>query len=255
MWTDVIDLRDFYRTALGGAARRVIRNHVRAIWPDARAANLLGLGYATPYLAPFREEAARVISVMPAPQGVLRWPAAGPNLAALAGEDELPLPDRSIDRVLLTHALECSERLRPMLREVWRVMADDARLLAVVPNRRGIWARLDRTPFGHGRPFTPSQIERLLRDHMFAPTGTTFGLFMPPGGRRVAGAAAPAWERLGKYWLRRFGGVLLVEAAKRVHAAAPAAAPARRRAYAAPAARAAPAGGVNAPRRRCRRAG
>ena len=234
MWSDVIDLRDFYRTALGRVARRMIRNHVRTIWPDAHAMNVLGIGYATPYLMPFRDEAERAVSVMPAPQGVLHWPVDGPNLVALADEDELPLPDVSVDRVLLVHALECSERLRPMLREIWRVMADDAKLLAVVPNRRGIWARRDRTPFGHGRPFTPTQIERLLRDHMFTPTGMTYGLFMPPSKRRMVVAAAPAWERLGQHWFPHFGGVLMIEASKQIYAAAPAGAPVRRcRAYAA----------------------
>ena len=229
MWPNAVDLRDFYRSKTGRVARRVIRDHVRAHWTGVAGMNVLGVGYTTPYLGAFAEEAARVVAVMPAGQGVLRWPVDAPNLTALADEAELPLPDTSIDRVLLVHALESSEQLRPMLREVWRVMAEGGRLLLVVPNRTGIWARLDRTPFGHGHPYSSAQISTLLRDTMFDPLGTRFGLFMPPSRRRVLIASASAAERIGSRWFPRLGGVLLVEAAKRVYAAAPAAAPARRR--------------------------
>jgi SAM-dependent methyltransferase len=240
MWSDVIDLRDFYRTGIGRMARRIIRDQIRRAWPDTAGLNMLGLGYTSPYLAPFREETERVVSVMPARQGVLRWPADGPNLVTLTDEAELPFPDVSFDRVLLVHALECSEQLRPMLREIWRILADGGRLLTIVPNRTGIWARLDRTPFGHGHPYTPSQLEHLLRDSMFTPVGNGFGLYMPPSRRRMAAAAAPAWERIGGRWFPRLGGVLVTEASKQIYAATPvAAAPARRkRAYAGAAGRA-----------------
>lgn len=221
MWSDVIDLRDFYRTMLGQMARRVIRARVREFWPDTKDMRVLGLGYASPYLLPFRDGAERVISAMPAGQGVLRWPADGANLVTLTDEAELPLPDVSFDRVLLVHAVESAEQLRPMLREIWRVMEDGGRLLAVVPNRRGIWARLDRTPFGHGHPYTPTQIARLLRENLFTPVGTSYGLFMPPSRRRVVISSAPAWEKIGRRWFPHFGGVLFIEASKQIYAATP----------------------------------
>ena len=229
MWSNVVDLRNFYRSKMGRVARRVIRDHVRRHWHDVSGMNVLGIGYTTPYLGAFRDEATRVISVMPGRQGVLRWPVGAPNLTTLADEAELPLPDVSMDRVLLVHALESSEQLRPMLREIWRVMADGARLLVVVPNRTGIWARLDRTPFGLGHPYTNSQISTLLRDTMFDPLGAHFGLFMPPSRRRVLIASAPALERIGARWFPRLGGVLFIEATKKVYAVTPAAATVRRR--------------------------
>jgi SAM-dependent methyltransferase len=233
MFNDVVDLRDFYRTSLGQMARRSIRARIRAIWPDVTGMSVLGLGYATPYLLPFADEARRVIAAMPAQQGVLHWPAEGAGRVALTDETELPLPDVSVDRVLLVHGLECSEQLRPMLREIWRVMADGGRLLCVVPNRRGIWARLDRTPFGHGHPYTPAQLSRLLRDTLFTPTQTEGALFVPPSRSRMVLASAPAWERVGPRWFGTFAGVLLVEAGKQIYAASPDGAPARaRRRYA-----------------------
>jgi SAM-dependent methyltransferase len=221
MWSDAIDLRDFYRTSLGQMARRVIRRRTREIWPDTIGMRILGLGYASPYLLPFRDASERVISAMPAGQGVLHWPTDRPNLVVLADEAELPFDDVSFDRVLLIHAIESAEQLRPMLREIWRVMQDGGRLLVVVPNRRGIWARLDRTPFGNGRPYTLSQITRLMRDNLFTPVSTSYGLFMPPSRRRVLISSAPAWENIGRRWFPHFGGVVFIEASKQIYAATP----------------------------------
>ncbi|MGB8274351.1 MAG: methyltransferase domain-containing protein [Alphaproteobacteria bacterium] len=222
MVTDVIDLRDFYETSLGQVACRLIRRRVREFWPDVRGLRVLGLGYATPYLRPFRGEAERVLAVMPASQGVLHWPPDGPGLVALADEAELPFADNAIDRMLLVHTLESTEQVRAMLREVWRVLAGNGRLLVVAPNRRGLWARLDRSPFGHGHPFTPSQLSRLLRDNMFTPVGFAAALYMPPTSSRVMLTAAAAWERIGDRMFQTFAGVVLVEAAKQVYAATPA---------------------------------
>ncbi len=69
MWTDAVDLRDFYATSLGSVARRMIRRRIRAVWPDVTGQSLLGLGYTTPFLNPFRSEAARILAAMPASQG------------------------------------------------------------------------------------------------------------------------------------------------------------------------------------------
>lgn len=218
MWTDVVDLRDFYATALGRTAQRAIRRRLREMWPDIEGQRLLGLGYATPFLRPFRADAERVIAVMPAAQGVLAWPPDGPNAAALAAENELPLPDVSMDRVLLVHALEHSEALRPLLREIWRVMAGGGRLIIVVPNRRGLWARFERTPFGLGQPYSASQLSRLLRDNLFTPLATRWALFIPPFASRLWLSSSGAWERIGERWFSRIGGVVMIEASKQLYA-------------------------------------
>lgn len=218
MWSDVIDLRDFYESDLGLATRRMIRRQIRRLWPDSHGLRILGLGFATPYLRPFREETERVVAVMPSSQGVLPWPPEGPGLVCLADETELPLPDRSIDRVLLVHALESTEQVASTLREVWRVLTDGGRLMVITPNRRGIWARLERTPFGQGRPYTVLQLTRLLRDNMYTPLQTASALYVPPFLSRFVLRSAPAWEKVGDRWFPGFAGVLLVEAAKQIYA-------------------------------------
>lgn len=217
MWSDVVDLRDFYGSGLGQAARRMIGQQVRTMWPELRGLSVMGLGFATPYLRALQNDAERVVAVMPAGSGVLAWPPGERSLVCLAEEDELPLPDRSIDRVLMVHALESTEHVRSTLREVWRVLADGGKLLIVAPNRRGIWARLDRTPFGSGRPYTPSQLHRLLRDTMFTPVATGTALFMPPFQSSFVLRSAPFWENLGQRWFPTFAGVVLVEASKQIY--------------------------------------
>jgi SAM-dependent methyltransferase len=218
MYVDVVDLRDFYETRLGQVARRMIRRRLRLIWPDLRGMRLLGLGYAAPYLRPFREEAERVIAIMPSSQGVLAWPSEGPSAVALADEGELPLQDYSIDRVLLVHGLEFSEQARPLLKEIWRVMAGGGRLMVVVPNRRGIWARIDKTPFGQGHPYTASQLSRTLREAGFTPERVAAALFAPPTASRMLLRSATAIERIGERWFTTFGGVSVVEASKQIYA-------------------------------------
>jgi SAM-dependent methyltransferase len=237
MPSDVVDLRDFYRSGLGQVARRMIRRAIQRVWPDLHAMRLLGIGYTTPFLTALSGDTERTVALMPASLGVLRWPPEGRNLAALAEEGELPFADYSIDRVLLVHALETSEEIGPMLKEIWRVLAGGGRLLIVVPNRRGIWARLDRTPFGSGRPYTMSQLSQLLRDEQFTPVGFDTALFIPPAKSRMIMRSAPAWERIGRGWFPTFAGVLLVEATKQIYAKPAAVRAPRRRLVYAPAPR------------------
>ena len=218
MWTDAVDLRDFYASSLGRVARRMIARRIRALWPDARGLSILGLGYAAPFLGVFRAEAERVLAVMPAAQGVLHWPSEAPGLTTLAEEIALPLADRAIDLVLLIHALECAEHTRPMMREIWRVLADGGRMIVVVPNRRGLWARFERTPFGHGRPYTPAQLSRVLRDTMFTPYRSGTALYIPPIRSRMLLSSAGAWENIGQRWFTSFAGVVVFEASKQIFA-------------------------------------
>jgi SAM-dependent methyltransferase len=232
MWSDVIDLNEFYRSRLGQVARRLITRRIRQLWPDVHGLSVVGLGYATPYLRAFRDEAERVMAIMPAQQGVLHWPENDPGLVCLAEETELPLSDLSVDRLLMLHAVENSEHLRSMMREAWRVLADSGRLVVVVPNRRGIWARFEqRSPFGHGLPYSQGQIKRLLRDCLFAPTAQEHALFLPPSQKRIVLQSARALEQVGDRWFQAVSGVLIIEASKQLYAGTPvhAKVPARRR--------------------------
>ena len=221
MQSDVVDLKDFYARPAGVVARRMIGRRLRALWPDLRGLSLVGVGYATPYLGLFREEARATLAFMPAAQGVVNWPSRGLSASALVDETDLPLPDSSVDRVVMVHALEGSEASRRLLRETWRVLAPGGRLMIAVANRRGMWARADATPFGHGRPYSRSQLVRLLRETLFTPSGWGEALFVPPVG--VLYGSATAFERVGARLWPAFAGVILVEATKQLYAPVPAA--------------------------------
>ena len=162
----VTELRDFYHTPLGTVARRLIRRQIRNIWPDARDLQIVGLGYATPYLLSFHHRMP-VAALMPAHQGVTLWPPEGPYKAALIDEKNLPLADSSVDRLLVVHALEMSEHGTKMLREAWRVLKPEGQLLLIVPNRRGLWAGPESTPFGHGRPLLANPARKTARRGQF----------------------------------------------------------------------------------------
>ena len=217
----VIDIKEFYDSRLGAISRRQILLALRRLWPSTLGDVICGLGYATPYLAPFREGAERVFAVMPAAQGGAPWPPDGPRRIAIADEIDLPFGDNSVDRMLLVHAVEHSDVLDEMLNEVWRVLRPEGRLVVVAPNRRGLWARAESTPFGQGRPFSASQLSRLLRDVGFAPQSNTVALFMPPSQSRVILRAATMWRGVMRRIAHPFGGVVMVEASKQVMAARP----------------------------------
>lgn len=222
MSIDVVDLRNFYGHRLGTVARHFVGRGIRRCWTEMQGQRLLGIGYATPYLGLFREETERCLAFMPAAQGVVKWPNTGPASSALVDELDLPLPDSAVDRVLLVHALEMSHDAFALLREVWRVLASGGQLLAVVPNRRGVWARMDNTPFGHGRPYSRSQITHLLRETWFTPVAWSEALYVPPIERGWFLRSAIAWERTGATLSAPFAGVHIVEATKQVYRAIPA---------------------------------
>ncbi|MBK1665533.1 methyltransferase type 11 [Rhodospirillum rubrum] len=231
MWSDVIDLRDFYATSQGQLTRRLIGRSLRALWPEVRGCRVLGLGYAVPFLQPFSDEAERVVAMMPAPMGAVRWPSDGPVQGALADELELPLPDRSIDRLLLIHGLEFADHAHGLLRECWRVLADNGRLMVVVPNRRATWARMERSPFANGQPYSEGQLTRLLRDRLFTPIASSTALFMPPSRSRMMMGSASLLEQVGCRLFPAFGGVVVVDCAKQIAAPVLRSAVASRRVY------------------------
>jgi SAM-dependent methyltransferase len=217
MALDVVDLRTFYASPLGEVARRLVGRLIRQRFTSCYGQSILGVGYATPYLEIFRSEAMRVLAFMPAEQGVVNWPSCGRSASALVDTVAMPLPDSCIDRVLLIHALEITEHPRELLAEVWRILTPGGRVIAVTPSRAGLWARLDTTPFGHGQPFSRSQLRDLMRETLFSPTHWDEALYVPPFGRQLLLRAAPAFEQLGAKLSLPGAGVLVVEATKQLY--------------------------------------
>ncbi|MEK0084492.1 class I SAM-dependent methyltransferase [Benzoatithermus flavus] len=220
MRPDVDDLQSFYQSRQGQLARRLILHQIKALWPDLRGRNVMGFGYAAPFLAGL-DGAARTIALMPAQQGAVRWPQDSACRTALVREEELPLADGSVDRVLLVHALECCTNVPRLIREIWRVLADGGRLIAIVPNRRGLWCLSDRTPFGYGQPYSAAQLQRTLNSHLFSACAERTALFLPPTRSRLFLRLAIPAERLGLGFARQLAGVVLIEAEKQIYVGTP----------------------------------
>lgn len=221
MRLDVVDLKRFYDSPLGEAARAMIARRVAALWPHLNGLDVAGIGYAGPYLEAYREGARRVALAMPDQQGAEPWPADRPRAACLAEEGAMPFRDNSFDRALLVHALEESDSLASLLDETWRVCAGQGRIIVVAPSRASLWSLSDASPFGHGRPFSRSQLARLLRRHGFEPTAWSHAIYAPPLRWRAIAKSIEAWEFMGEWLWPGFGGVILAEAKKRVLAEPP----------------------------------
>jgi SAM-dependent methyltransferase len=216
MRRDVLELRQFYASDLGRAARAMVERKLLEAWDDAHGLDVLAVGYATPFIAPFRDRARRVVAAMPAQQGVEIWPGDGANLTTLTPEDSLPFTNALFDRVLVVHGLEESADPVAFLREVWRVLAPSGRAILTVASRNGLWANTERTPFGHGRPYSRSQLAELMREAELEPSGWTRALYVPPVGWMARWA--DGFEQAGSRLWPGFAGLLMMEATKQTFA-------------------------------------
>jgi SAM-dependent methyltransferase len=227
MQLDAGALSQFYQSAVGRAACRLISCRIREIWPQCRALRILGYGFATPYLDPYLTEAERAIALMPARTGVIAWPEGRQVLSVLADEEALPFADALFDRILVIHGLEGADAARLLLRQLWRVLAPEGRILLVVPNRASLWAQLERSPFACGRPFHRGELSGLLSDTLFEPVRWDRALYLPPfAGIRMA-RFGNGWERIGARLAPGLAGVHLVEATKRLYGRTSRAVPAK----------------------------
>ncbi len=219
MHLDVLDLRNFYyRTQLGRAAQKAIRDQVMTLWPEAKGRTVVGFGFAVPLLRPYLEEARRVIGLMPGQQGVMPWPAGMENVSVLCEETRWPIDTGIADRLVILHGLETSENPSAVLEECWRVLGPGGRALFIVPNRSGLWSRSDRTPFGYGRPYSMGQLDAQLRAHSFVAERHQTALYVPPSSRRFWLRTAAMWEGFGhRISPVMSGGVLMLEVSKQLH--------------------------------------
>jgi SAM-dependent methyltransferase len=220
MHLDVLDLRKFYyRSALGRAAQKVIRDELVAMWPEAKGQMVVGFGFAVPLLRPFLKDARRVIGLMPGPQGVMPWPPDGPNVSVLCEDTLWPIETGHVDKLVMLHGLETTEQPSSLLEEAWRVLGPGGRAVFIVPNRGGLWSRSDQTPFGFGRPYSLGQLETQLRKHRFVTERTLSTLYQPPAARKLWRKSAGFLERVGHNLPAiTAGGVLMIEVSKQMAA-------------------------------------
>ena len=214
MRTDVLDIEQFYDSALGQAALGFLRGRLEEAWGDGKGQRIAGFGHTDPYLALFHD-AERKITLVPEGMGAVQ-PEGTSCIACLTADTHWPLPDASMDRILVVHGLEEAASPKRLLREIWRVLTDEGKAIIVVPNRRGPWAMVDSTPFSAGRPYLKGQLDRFLKSSMFTPLAWSSALYFPPLDKRFLLRASKAWEQAGAQLWSAFAGVLMVEVCKEI---------------------------------------
>ena len=221
MTADVTRLIAYYKSPLGRISRTLVREQVMGLAGDVSGKRVLGLGFATPYLRFTLEEAERVLAFMPARQGASAWPREGPSHTVLCDPLEMPLTDSAIDLIVAVHAFEHISDAEELMRELWRIAAPNARLIIVVPKRRGMWSAADNTPFGDGHPYSRGQLERLLRAHSFVPEQWKDALYLLPSHNSLALKSTRLFERAGRIFGPALAGALVVVARKELFPAIP----------------------------------
>ena len=224
----------FYASPVGLAAARSIETGLSRVWRTHPNERLVGIGYALPWLDTMGAAAERTIALMPSEQGARRWPSSGPARVAMVDEEELPLAEASVDRILAVHLLEHSEQPIETLRELHRVLAANGRLVVVAPHRRGVWARFEATPFGTGRPWSRAQLENAMVDSGFCVSDVNDALLFPPIKHRWFGPARRPSDWIGRKMFSAFSGAIIAVGAKGETTGAPAEARLRRRPVAVP---------------------
>jgi SAM-dependent methyltransferase len=252
---DILELRAFYHTPLGRMTATKLTKAVGEIWhgflypleqsapkeqnppPPARRipeGTYLSIGYPLPLFGSLPEKTKeKMLVFMPSAQGAVHWPntpitspeapssegkhTLPPSQTALVDLAALPLADQSVTRIIALHALEHSESTKDVLAELWRVLAPNGRMILFVPNRLGLWARTDHTPFGHGRPFSKRQIFKALKEAHFTLEHYQEALYFPPINYQILLKSAPLWAKIGAYLPLNLAGVHVIEVCKSLH--------------------------------------
>ncbi len=191
MRLDVIQLKEFYKgTELGRTTKQLI-NKVLEKKVDTKNGSLtVGFG-----------------------------PEKSKSVTALVDEVSWPITTSAADLILISHGLEVSDNQDLLLQEVLRVLKDSGKLVLIVPNRTGFWARSDSTPFGYGKPYSISQLTVLLQKNQFQIDSITPSLYGFPAKKGYWLKSLLLWEKVGKKLNSFFlGGLLVVEAKKNVFA-------------------------------------
>ena len=131
--------------------------------------------------------------------------------------NNLPVQDLYFDRIIIAHTLEYSLNVEKFLYEIWRILNGEGKVLFIIPNRIGFWAREENNPFGHGQPYSKTQILNLLKDNNFEIKSIKYALFAPPTYNKFILKYFDTIEKFFINWLFAFGGVVIVEAKKQIY--------------------------------------
>lgn len=218
MRQEAATLQKFYASPLGRHVALILRQRISALWPDMARTAILGHGYATPLMDQLPPTNKARIASMPASQGATTWSSAQNGVStALVEDTQWPFFSGMFDRVIILHGIEESLGADKLLSEAWRVLAPEGRIVVIASNRLGLWSGSDRTPFGHGRPWSRLQLSKSLNKANFQVTAWAHALYTPPFKAGWMMKFAETFEKVGSPFMASLSGLVMVEGVKRLY--------------------------------------
>lgn len=216
------EIDEFYNESRGRMVRRLMRVLINDWWPEISGEHVMGYGYPMPFMSLFKKHNTLSETILMNRNYAPRpWPKPERNFLAVCEDTHLPIETQRMNRILVMHALENSSDPTALLQELWRVLDGNGRMILVVPNRAGVWSRAEHTPFGHGHPYSYTQLKHSLEQAGFTIERYQRALYVPATRSRLMIYSAPLIERMGRRLCKAFGGLLMVEVSKQLFAVNP----------------------------------
>ena len=215
MFNDFYKLEKFYYLRLGRYCAKHISTQLRDFLSNSKNLEVLGVGYTLPFLRKNISHIKKIFFFMP-----YEYNSHIQNVktnTSFVDINNLPVQDLYFDRIIIAHTLEYSLNVEKFLYEIWRILNGEGKVLFIIPNRIGFWAREENNPFGHGQPYSKTQILNLLKDNNFEIKSIKYALFAPPTYNKFILKYFDTIEKFFINWLFAFGGVVIVEAKKQIY--------------------------------------
>ena len=207
--SEIANLDQFYHSPAGRLVSYLLRRQLQSKLSLEADIDRLGFGY------PFMLMPKSNLPVLvPSEMGALAYGAPMNILTSSVHSHAWPIASESMNQIIMCHGLEYCFDGAACLSEANRVLASAGELFLIVPNRRSLWVRDDKTPLGHGRPFSKGQITKLLTKTGFEINEVRRALFLPPAFTNLPLRLAQTIDRLGSYSWALFGGVIIIRATK-----------------------------------------
>lgn len=216
MHLDVTNFYQFYQTVLGGLVKRVLMENLDELWEKNCDNYICGLGYCEQFLEIYKQRGVKTLSLQSIYSGVYVQNSSLGIRNLLIDENHLPLADNSQTHILSMHLLEHTASPFSYIKEVARVLSpDNGEAIFIIPNRRGLWARIENTPFGHGKPYTKQQIIDVAEAYNLHIKNYKTALFFPPREHPPIRLYVNLAEYIGSHsFLSSYGGVHIIKLVK-----------------------------------------
>jgi SAM-dependent methyltransferase len=217
---DITDTDSYYRTPEGILIAELLAAELSHHYETGRMRMLkdtteqLAIGYPFPL---FSTGCPLPPVFMLSETGVLAWTRDDDVITACIDSNSFPCATDVFEQVFVSHALEFVADKAGFLSEIWRCLKGEGELVMIVPHRRSLWARADKTPFGQGTPFSRRQLKLALEQAGFDQIQIRHSLYMPPFGARLPVAMRRRLHVMGRIGWAMFGGVLVAVAKKRLY--------------------------------------